>query len=359
MFKKRSTYHPFRLSPANCFVVLCGIVLLTITSCKRNLNNGQPVDDKMVVLAEITAGDSMKIPVGKTIKVGGGGIIRFEKVPDASVTISDLNNHSWMLQPSWSPQYASNPTTVYTSRIRFKSNYSYVLTVKHPTLGVVNATTYIPSLPIITEMDTMPGAYQGKDVLTVNLSWRDGLDKDEYYIIEVLKQVVKVEHYYYFHGSKYNYDTQAGLAFYNQVKDNPGVHLLRDTIPQNDFLRVNVYTSDLNSDNAGIDVLSNPFHRIFYKDYSFNGLTYSTKFYIDRQMFVSSDPTQQGRIRIQFKSASKELYEYLLAYEKYKTDFGSVPTGQLVSPSGNILNGLGIFGGSARRERIYYFDNLW
>jgi hypothetical protein len=223
---------------------------------------------------------------------------------------------------------------------------------------MVNASTYIPPLPTVTALDTMTGTYQGKDVLTVNLSWKDAVDKDEYYIIEVLKQILKIEHYYYFHGVKYNYDTQAGLAFYNQVKDNPGVHLSRDTIAQNDFLRVNVYTADPNTDNAAIDALSNPFRRIFYKDNTFNGQTYSTKFYIDRQMFVSSDPTQQGRIRIQFKSASKELYEYLLAYEKYKTDFGSVPTGQLVSPSGNILNGLGIFGGSARRERIYYFDSL-
>jgi hypothetical protein len=333
--------------------------MLIITSCKRSLSDGQPVDDKMVVLAEITAGDSMKIPVGKTIKVGGGGIIRFEKVPDAGVTISDLNNHSWMLQPSWSIQYASNPTTIYTSRIRFKSNYSYTLTVKHPTLGILSASTYIPPLPTVTEMDTMPDTYQGKDVLAVNVSWKDAADKDEYYIIEALKQIVKVGHYYYFHGQRYDYDTQAGQAFYSQVKDNPGVHLLRDTIPQNDFLRVNVYTADPNADNAAIDVLSNPFHRIFYKDNTFNGQTYSTKFYIDRQMFVSTDPSQHGRVRIQFKSASKELYEYLLAYEKYKTDFGSVPTGQLVSPSGNILNGLGIFGGSAKRERIYYFDNLW
>jgi hypothetical protein len=55
---------------------------------------------------------------------------------------------------------------------------------------------------------------------------------------------------------------------------------------------------------------------------------------------------------------SKELYNYLKLYEKYKTDFGSVPTNQLVSPAGNIVNGLGIFGGSAKRERIYYFDVL-
>src|SRR5215467_10852846 len=146
MIKRLRTYRSYSPLAANCIALVCGMVILTITSCKRNLNDGQPVDDKMVVLAEITAGDSMKIPVGKTIKVGGGGIIRFEKVPDASVTVSDLSNHSWMLQPSWSTQYANNPTTVYISKIRFKSNYTYSLTIKHPTLGMLSASTYIPPL---------------------------------------------------------------------------------------------------------------------------------------------------------------------------------------------------------------------
>src|SRR5882724_12014647 len=217
MFKKYCTYHHSDFTHLKCFALMCGLMLFIITSCRRSLSDGQPVDDKMVVLAEITAGDSMKIPVGKTIKVGGGGIIRFEKVNDASVTISDLNSHSWALQPSWSTQYASNPTTIYSSRIRFKSNYTYQLSVKHPTLGTVTATTYIPSLPVVMAMDTMPDTYQGKDVLAVDVSWKDAADKDEYYIIEVLKQIVKVEHFYYFHGVRYNYDTQAGQAFYEQV----------------------------------------------------------------------------------------------------------------------------------------------
>ena len=147
-----------------------------------------------------------------------------------------------------------------------------------------------------------------------------------------------------------------GKAFYEQIKNTPGVKLFTDTVGLNKFVRLNVYTEDDQSENAKIDNLTNPFRRIFFLDPVFNGEYYTTKVYIDKQFFISSQ--QKGRVRLQVKSVNQDLYNYLKLYEKYKTDFGSVPTNQLISPTGNIENGLGIFGGSAKRERVYYFDPL-
>ena len=67
---------------------------------------------------------------------------------------------------------------------------------------------------------------------------------------------------------------------------------------------------------------------------------------------------QKGRILLQVKSASEELFDYLLVYEKYKTDFGTIATNQLTSPTGNVQNGLGIFGGSSKKQQTFYFDTL-
>jgi hypothetical protein len=53
------------------------LLALIISSCKKNFSSDQFEDDKLVVLAEITAGDSVKIPIGKTIKVENGNLIRF------------------------------------------------------------------------------------------------------------------------------------------------------------------------------------------------------------------------------------------------------------------------------------------
>ena len=331
------------------------LLVLFISACKKNFSSDSFEDDKLVVLAEITAGDSIKIPIGKTIKVENGSLIRFEKVNDATVTITGTNTMSWVLQPNYSPQYASNPTSVFTNKNRFKANTTYNLEINHPTLGTVKATTHIPPFPRLLSVDTASTQFNDMDVFAANITWKDSADFEEFYIIEAVKELVKNNHFYIYQNKRYSYDTQQGKAFYEQIKNTPGIRVLTDTIGLNKFVRLNVYTEDDQSENARIDKLTNPFRRIFFLDPVFNGGNYTTKVYIDKQFFVSQ---QKGRVRLQLKSVSKELYNYLKLYEKYKTDFGSVPTNQLISPTGNIENGLGIFGGSAKRERVYYFDAL-
>jgi hypothetical protein len=334
-------------------------VLLILSACKKDFSPGEIVDDKLVVLAEITAFDSVKIPIGKTIKVGSGGIIRFEKVTDATVTIQEEGGSKWQLQPGFSTQYSSNPTTVYTSRRRFKFNTNYTLEVVHPRLGTLIAKTHIPGLLKLISIDTASEELDGQAVLAANITWQDVAGSNDYYVIEALKELMKVSRYFFYAGQRYDYDTPQGSSIYEQVKNNPGVRLIKDTISRNKFQRLNVFTRDNGSENAKIDNIENPFRRIFFTDHDFDGQTFTTKVYIDRQLFMSSDPLQKGKVRLQVKLASKEMYDYLLAYEKYKTDFGTIPTNQLPSPTGNVDNGLGIFGGSSRRERVFYFDNLW
>jgi hypothetical protein len=330
--------------------------MILLTSCKKNFSSDQFEDDKLVILAEITAGDSVKIPIGKTIKVENGSLIRFEKLNDATVTLTEANSSSWVLTPNYSSQYATNPTSVFTSRKHFKANTSYKIEINHPTLGTVRATATIPTYPRLISVDTASAQYSGKDVLAASITWKDSLNKEEFYIIEALKEMVRVYHYFIYQGRRYSYDTPQGKAYYQQVKNTPGIRILSDTAGLNKFTRLDLYTDDNNSENSHIDKLTNPFRRVFFLDQSFNGANYTTKVYIDKQFFV--DPTQKGRVRLQLKSVGKELYKYLKLYEKYKTDFGSVPANQLISPTGNVENGLGIFGGSAKREKIYYFDVL-
>lgn len=335
------------------------LVLLAAAACKKGFTSDQFEDDHLVVLAEISAGDSVKIPVGKTIRVGNGNLIRFEKVNDATVTLTEENSRTWILQPSYAWQYASNPTTVFTNKKRFKTSTHYSIEINHPTMGVVTGSTYIPPLPKWKVVDTSNETYRGKQVLAVSITFQDQPDKDDYYIVEAVKELVKQGRYFYYRGIRYDYNTPQGKNLYDQVKNIPGVKLLNDTISINKFLRLELYTQDVNTENARIDNINNPFRRLFLSDKTFNGQSYTIKFYVDQQFFVANEPLQKGRVRIQFKAASKELFDYLLEYEKYKSDFGSIPANQLPSPTGNITKGLGIFGGSARRERIYYFDKLW
>ena len=332
------------------------VLVLIGSSCKKNFSSDQFEDDKLVVLAEITAGDTVKIPIGKTIKVNNGSLIAFEKVNDATVTLTETNTMSWVLQPNYSVQYANNPTSVFTNRKRYKANTTYKIQINHPTLGTVTASTHIPTFPRLISVDTASTQFNDKEVFAANITFKDSLDFEEFYIIEAVKELVKNNHFYIYQGKRYSYDTPSGKTFYEQIKNTPGIKILTDTVSLNKYTRLNIYTEDDQSENARIDKLTNPFRRIFFLDRVFNGENYTTKVYIDKQFFV--DSRQKGRIRLQLKSVSPELYNYLKLYEKYKTDFGSVPANQLISPTGNIQNGLGVFGGSARREKVYYFDAL-
>ncbi|MEO7766363.1 MAG: DUF4249 family protein [Ferruginibacter sp.] len=357
MVKNFGTYYVFGLVTGFWKTVLFFILFISIISCKKTFTSTQFIDDKLVVLAELTAGDSMEIPIGKTIKVGNGGLIRFEKVTNAIVTITDESAHTFTLLPNYSAQYVSNPTTVFTNRRHIRANATYSIEIKHPTLGIVSATSYIPFTPKLISIDTSSEDYQGKNMLAATFNWEEeGIISDNFYVIEAVKESVVVSKYFFYLGVRYNYEVPNNRILYNRVKSSPGVKLLQDTVPQNLFTRINLYTADNNTENSSIDKLENPFRRIFIPGR--NGQFFSTKVFVDRQFFNTADVKKKGRIRLQLKSVGKELYNYLLVYEKYKTDFGSVPTSQLISPLGNVQNGLGIFGGSARRELIFYFDNF-
>lgn len=353
-----ATFIPYQFRLSRALRWILPVLLTGVISCKKDFTSGQFIDDKLVVLAEITAVDSVKVPIGKTIKVGGGGIIRFEKVNDASVILTEANARSWILQPNWSPIYASNPTSVFTNRRRLKAGTAYSIEIKHLTLGTATATTFIPALPHVSILDTLAVEHQGKNTLAVDFKIQDDTATANYYIIEAVKETVKLLRYFYFRNVRYDYDTPQGKDVYDQNHNTYHLTILRDTIPLGKFTRIYMYTNDANTDNADIDNLQNPFRRIFFDATNIKGQTYITRVFVDRQYFTTTDPTQRGRVRVQFKAVSKELYDYLLAYEKYKTEFGSLPAGQLNIPNGNIHNGLGVFGGSARRERIMYFDVL-
>ena len=51
--------------------------ILLFTACRKSPYPSDPVNNQLVILTEISAGDSLKVPVSKSIQVGSGGIISF------------------------------------------------------------------------------------------------------------------------------------------------------------------------------------------------------------------------------------------------------------------------------------------
>ncbi len=337
------------------------LLLLLMSSgagCKKNFLPDTDDEDKLVVLAEVTAGDQVRIPVARTIRAGSGNLINFEKVNDATVVLSEESGHKWILRADKSTQFANNPASVFTVRHFYRPNTNYTLEVSHPVLGNARAVTTVPYPVQVEKLDTASALRQGKPVLEVKLLLKDRPDQLENYVIEAVKQVCKIRTSFTYNGTKYDCDTEEGKKLYEQVKNDPSVKSEKDTIPLQQFLRLNLYSKDIHIENLRFDGADNPFRRIFLSDQYFTANKYLLRFSIDKSFFISEKENQKGRVLIRVKSASRELYRYLITYEKYKTDFGSIPANQLGSPAGNVQFGPGVFGGATQLEKAYYFDEL-
>lgn len=332
--------------------------MILLAGCKKNFFPDTDEDDKLVVLSEATAGDIVRIPVARTIRAGSGNLIQFEKINDATVVLSEENGGKWLLRADKSQQSESNPASIFYIRQFFKPNTSYTLEVSHPVLGHARAVTRIPDPVQVLKLDTSSELRQGKPVLQVKVTLKDLPDQVEGFVLEAVKQLLKIRKTFHYQGVKYDCDTEEGKKMYEQVKNDPAVKLDKDTIPLQKFLRLNLYSRDLNIENLKFDGSDNAFRRIFLSDVNFLNNRYELTFSVDKAFFVTDREEQKGRVLLQVKSASRELYKYLITYEKYKSDFGSIPANQLSSPAGNVQSGLGVFGGSTQVEKVWYFDEL-
>ena len=308
----------------------------------------------MVVLAEVTAGDSAVVPVGKSLLTTTGTAIHFDRISNADVNILDANNTITRLVYHNGSESAGNPAAIYTAPIVMKRG-PYRLEVRHPSLGLISASTTIPG-PVFTEDVSWHDAVQGsRPVLVFNFMILDPPSERNYYLFEAVKQSLRVNRYFYYQGNRFSYDNAEGKDLYDSEAGGNGALLLRDTIPLNQFTRLELFTYDKRTENNTYG-LDSTFDRIFITDSLFNGQSYPTFFSVVKDHF--EDASAPGRVLIRVKSVSRELYEYLVSYQKYKTAFGTVPTTHLPSLKGNIENGFGVFGGASKKEWAFYYDKL-
>ena len=341
-------------------LVICLLIsgISPISSCEKNNYGNSQLPTKMVVLAEITAFDTANVPIGETIPAGSGSAIVFEKLISVNANILGQDGSVQSLQLNNSPDFASNPMAVYSGSQMFNLHTSYTLTATDPLLGTIGASTTIPNDFSIIQSETGKEDFHGKQVFRFAFVLDDAGNEKNYYIFEAVKQLTNLSRYFYWQGIKYDYDLQQGYDLFQQVKNNAGVVLLRDTILTHQYLRLNVYTQDFNTANASMGSLDSSYSRIFLSDSLFNGQSYETQFLIAMDHFQAANPGETGIVQVQVKSVSKELYDYLADYEKYKQVFGNFNVGSLSSPVGNIQNGFGVFGGSVRKQYSFYYDSL-
>lgn len=216
-----------------------------------------------------------------------------------------------------------------------------------------------PQPMVVSGISSREADFGMYDVMEFRFTTHDDAAEQNYYIFEAVKQVAKRSRYFYWQGRKYDYDTPEGKDLYEDLDDDDiEVQLFRDTTLFDRFIRLDAFTADPASDNVRIGNTDSAFHRIFLSDATFNGSVYSTGFFIDSRRFEAADEQEKGVVLIRLRSVSRAFYEYMLSHEKYNLDMGRLPAVQLTPPRGNIRDGLGVFGASARQEWSFYFDEL-
>lgn len=340
-------------------VLISGIWLL-LSGCEKKERFNSEGKSKLVVLAEITAGDSAYIPVSKSLLARLNGPIDFKKINNVTVVITESGGSSMLLQLNNGAQYADLPASIYTGPDHFKPNTVYSLRATHPDLGMVEAITRIPAAFNVSEISP-DGAFVGNEkVFMFEFEIRDNGNQANYYTFEALKQRVTPYRYFYWKGEQYDYDTRDGRYLYNQIEDEEDIELPIEEVVVTDpeLIRLSVLTGDSKTENVKISSLDSSYSRIFLTDSLFNGTSYSTSFYVPADELLPTDQRETGQIIIRIKSVGKDFFDYLVRYEKYKAGFGILPFGNLSSPEGNILNGFGVFGGSYKLEWKFDYEDF-
>lgn len=346
------------MKTGNLNMFICFLLYSLLISCRKNEGSIHNEKNKIVVLAEISAGDSAIIPVSKSIPVGNNESISFEKMTAASVKITDTLGNISVLHWNNATDFSNNPSAIFTNPVLFKPNQSYSLQVSQAGLETASASTHIPQSFSVQNVEADDAERNGKEVLEFNFTIQDNSNEKNYYIFEALKQLVYLRTYFLWQGVKYDYNTSEGQNVYDQASSQQNIDLFKDTVLTNNYQRLNIYTSDVQTDNEDFTSLDSSFHRIFLTDSLFNGNSYTTSFAIDKSYFEAQVPEDKGRILVQVKSVSKPLFDYLSQYEKYRTEFGILPPSSLLSPSGNVNGGYGVFGGSYKNQWVFYYDEL-
>ncbi|RFS18887.1 DUF4249 domain-containing protein [Chitinophaga silvatica] len=326
-----------------------------ITSCEQELplpaGNGMP---RAVVYSELIAGTTPEVRVGRSKAVGPGIDNAFVFTTDAIVQLQDRNG-GLIETLTYSPD-SSNVMGLYVGKSTIDPGKNYKLQVTVPELKPVNAMATIPPPFKVELLDSVRTLLNGRPVLRFHFTVSPIPGVKQYIVMEALKQSVITDTSFTYKGARYRKSEHR--SWFDEVKNKPEADIRKDSIFQNDYLRIPCYTQDETADNNQIGGLNENYNSILFTQ---NGKPLTTDFYINATA-LSSNPTEAiapiGRVLVYVKSVSKEYYDFLLTYEKVKRNPGLNSLIQAIQLRSNAIGGLGVVGGSYQKLYYLYYDKL-
>lgn len=330
-------------------------LLAVLPSCNRALELPDVGGErKIALLAELVANDTMYARAGLSAPLKGSTSVQFGTVDNLSLYVEDGRGVKTVLTEYPDNESAALFTNPYSSSERIKPGTAYKLVATHPQLGAVEANVEVPA-PFGAQVISLAHTkYLSDSVIEISLNISDPGDGPNYYSIEAVKQTMKVDGYFKYNGTWLNIPENYSL--YNSLKATGNVEERFDTNYYRLYTRQLLYSTDANSEYAGVGSPTEPVRRVLLRDSRFNGTTYTTKFTIRRERLPEFGTYDKGRILLQVKSIPEVYYKYLRDYDEQTDNFSENLT-RPVKATGNVINGVGMVGGVYRNEFVVHHDS--
>jgi len=333
-------------------ITLCLFLCLSLGSCMKTLDlPGTDTQRKIVLLGELVVGDSVYLRGGQSVPVSSGSDMTFKLPEGLILTVTD-GAVAETLPGQKDSLAGSLHTLLFTSAMVPEAGKTYTVSALYPGSPLATAIIEMPQPLSVSVLDTATLLYNSDTVLRFRLSIRDDGTKDNYYVMECLKQYVNVVTKFYYLGSWLPLNENREL--YYQLTRGGTVPERSDTIYYRRYFRKPVYTNDNNTENAYATGLTAQQTRILLSDRTFNGQEYSTDVYV--HMNPSADSVK-GQVLFYVKSVTADYFRFLKSYEQADGSSAFISLNAPAKVSSNVKDGAGVIGGVAQLRVSYMFDS--
>lgn len=323
-------------------------LLLLSGSCEKDLDIAGAGEQKIVLLGELVAGDSIYLRAGASTVIKSGAVINEALIQDLDISVNENNGTSISLSGHEDDLSFTEHTLAFFSGRQSKAGSTYAVTASHPELGVAHTSITIPEAFEASVVNTAVVDFKGESCVQMDIQINDNAGKN-YYVVELLQQPFSVEPSFLFNGQWIK--TSENFEIYDSLQ-NAGVVVAErlDTFAMRMFNRITCYTTDAQSEHLLNGNSNTQCRRVLLDDKGFNGSVHHTTVFIPVSQLIEG-----YRTLIQVKSVAEDYFIYLKGYEQYDPFSGFSETNTPVRLTGNITNGVGMIGGVFKREFIYYF----
>ncbi len=336
--------------------LLPGFFLFGMASCVKEL----PLPNleglrRMVLLGELSAGDSLNLRLGQSVPVTQStqGLLQWP----ADLEAKSYQGTQLLSQCRPHPDAFTDTlgTLAVQDAARTYAGVSYKIQVTGSGFPDIEALVRVPSPFVAALIDTQTVRYNGLKALQLTFRIYDRGGEKNQYAFEAVRRGMKVQGTFEYGGSRYDialyytlYDSlrQAGQRPSSNIK----------VTPSQTAERLTTFTTDGATENIKLATALSPARRVLLEDATFAGGTHDLTVLVDKSRFTGSAPYDLGQITFYVKSVSEDYFTYLRAYETFTPATSGGFLAQPVRIEGNVKGGYGVVGGVFSVPFPYVFE---